>query len=450
MYEKKVRFQFKTTKRVSPDLKKTDVGDYGQIIISMTLDHGRIRYYPGFTVKREEWDEENGSFIGRKLSSQNAKLRVYEKRAKEKVDELRELMQPVTVADIRKVFDEIKNPSTKAEVPKEKEKTILQLYHDYVFEKRDGSVKGSKSVYKNSYNRYKEYCDTKNREIVFSEFDKTHYNGFVEFLRSKTIKDKYKYKPSQINKLAANFITFVRHLEESGALGSITYSHLMKAPERGDDIQRLYLTIDELTKLKNCSGFSKNKEKVRDAFLVACFTGLRYGDLKALSKSSIESKHGIRLIVKQTEKTRKQVYIPIHEEVEAILGKYEGNFPKPVSNQKMNKYIKEICQIAGINDLIEMTVYLADGSKPIVKTEKYNLITMHTARRSFATNLYNGDVDKTRIMNMTGHTTEKEFSKYLIVEGDKNAKAVYDSSGFKNMSLTPPRTGDGQLTPPSP
>jgi integrase len=86
----------------------------------------------------------------------------------------------------------------------------------------------------------------------------------------------------------------------------------------------------------------------------------------------------------------------------------------------MNKKIKEVGKLAGINDEI-ITIITRGGKRVETAIKKFEKITNHTARRSFATNLYLAGVPTLAIMKMTGHKTERSFLKYIRVTPEENA-----------------------------
>jgi integrase len=110
--------------------------------------------------------------------------------------------------------------------------------------------------------------------------------------------------------------------------------------------------------------------------------------------------------------------VPLHPKVLEILNKRKGKFPYPISDQKYNDFIKTVCELAEINELTK-------GSK-LVETEtdskvyrkktgmykKYDLVTSHIGRRSFATNFY-GKIKTIYLIYMTGHSTESLFLEYV-------------------------------------
>ncbi len=177
---------------------------------------------------------------------------------------------------------------------------------------------------------------------------------------------------------------------------------------------------------------SKNERlnNVRDWFIVGAYTGLRYSDLKRLSKEHIKG----NLIGIKTQKTGKEVVIPISKEVRETLNKHNNKLPRMMSNQKFNKYIKEVCKLAGIDEPI--SVEETKGKLKLHKTEpKYNLVSAHTARRSFATNAYLSGLPTINIMKMTGHRTEKSFLQYIKITEEENAKKLISHPFFSGMAI---------------
>src|SRR5437762_4115562 len=124
---------------------------------------------------------------------------------------------------------------------------------------------------------------------------------------------------------------------------------------------------------------------VRDNFCFACFTGLRFSDIDKLRHHHI-NKDFLEI---RTEKTKDNLKIPLNVYAKEILEKYRGYglgrpLPTGITNQKSNDYLKELAQLAGLNDLVSMEKF--SGSKKILVTKpKYELISTHAARRTFVT-----------------------------------------------------------------
>jgi integrase len=156
----------------------------------------------------------------------------------------------------------------------------------------------------------------------------------------------------------------------------------------------------------------KKYERVRDVFCFSCVSGLRYSDLLQLKQEHItENEVNLRV-----QKTKQLLNIPLNKYSKSILSRYKGELkPLPViSNQKMNKYIKEICQLAEINTPIEIVRY--KGAVKIPTTyPKYELMSVHVGRKTFATLSLLKGMNYEVAMSITGHKDYKSFSRYVRV-----------------------------------
>lgn len=186
----------------------------------------------------------------------------------------------------------------------------------------------------------------------------------------------------------------------------------------------IFLTWDELNQLKEYVIPSEKQylERVRDVFLFQCYTGLRHSDVYNLRRSDIRDSQ----IEITTIKTTDSLIIELNSYSRAILDKYneyhfENDKALPViSNQKMNDYIKELAELAGINEQIRETYY--KGNQRIDEVmPKYSLFSSHIGRRTFVCNsLYMGIPVET-VMKWTGHSDYKAMKPYIDV-ADKDRK----------------------------
>ena len=140
------------------------------------------------------------------------------------------------------------------------------------------------------------------------------------------------------------------------------------------------------------------------------------------------------LIRVRTQKTGANVVIPLLQEVEYVLNKYNGNLPKAYCNQKMNEYLKLIGKQAEMFEEVQKSRF--SGVKEIKSTlEKWQVICTHTARRSFATNMYKRGLDSIAIMQLTGHSTEKSFMTYIKISQEENARKILEHFRRRESSL---------------
>ena len=183
----------------------------------------------------------------------------------------------------------------------------------------------------------------------------------------------------------------------------------------------IYLTTKEINQIYDTHIENEKLSNAKDWLIIGLYTGLRVSDLLKLTKKDRDDE----FIYKKTTKTKFPVIIPIHKHVKEILGKRDNNFPKRISDQKLNDYIKDVCKLSGITEIVEGAKtcpleIVENGKKKIIhrkkdgKFPKYELVTSHTCRRSFASNLY-GKLETLTIMNITGHKTESQFLEYIKI-----------------------------------
>jgi len=187
------------------------------------------------------------------------------------------------------------------------------------------------------------------------------------------------------------------------------------------EIPKVTLSFDELERVKQASMPNETHERAKDWLILGCYMGQRVSDLLRVNTAMMERIEGYDFIVLTQQKTGKTVQIPIHSEVRAILDKREGEFPDSFANTiqsaaaLFNRYIKEVCRLAGLNEKTEGNLYNEDSKRyDNGHFEKWKLVSSHICRRSFATNFYSDRKYPTPLlMNITAHSTEKQFLEYI-------------------------------------
>lgn len=252
-------------------------------------------------------------------------------------------------------------------------------------------------------------------EPDFCNIDMDFYNNFVSLLREQNL------KTNTIGHKIDTLKIFLNEATEKGVNSFMMYKN-KNFKSLSEESHNVYLSEDEILKLNNYD-FSDNErlEKVRDTFVVECWTGLRFSDVDKVKVERIED--GLMTI--NQGKTGDNAIIPIHPLVNAILSKYGGKLPDKISNQKFNVYLKELAEIAGITQKIIRFENTPDGERE-VHYKKSQLITSHTARRSFCTNAYKMGVPILAIMAISGHRTEKAFLKYIKLDQEERARMALD------------------------
>jgi integrase len=118
------------------------------------------------------------------------------------------------------------------------------------------------------------------------------------------------------------------------------------------------------------------------------------------------------------------VVIPIHSSVEKILKKYNGVLPPSLSNQKTNDALKEVGKKLPSLQKTTSRTFTKGGVKETKTFQKWELLSSHTARRSFATNEYLAGMQTLTIMAITGHRSEKSFLKYIKLTPNEHARLL--------------------------
>jgi integrase len=274
--------------------------------------------------------------------------------------------------------------------------------------------------YHASFGYLKEYAKVIGKEIDFDDIDLEFYDGFKAFLetyRSKTIKNGL-----ALNTVGKKIQTLKIFLNEATARGintNLKYqsTRFIAVTEESDNI---YLTIEEIEKIYNLDLSDKPKlERVRDLFVIGCWTGLRFSDWNKIRPENIQDGF---LSLKQ-QKTGQPVVIPLHPTVQAILDKYDGDLPRPITNQKFNEYLKQVAKLANFKEAITKQITRGGETETLIR-HKWEMVTTHTARRSFATNMYKMGIPSITIMAITGHRTETAFLKYIKVTPQEHAERM--------------------------
>ncbi len=225
--------------------------------------------------------------------------------------------------------------------------TLIHLitYHK---EKMDKVLKyGTMKNYTTTENYLKDYLKTQHHtsDIYLKQIDYQFTLGFENYLRALS--------SLQNNGVMKHMERFKKLMRLAEHLDWIERNPTKRFKLRFDHVDMVYLNKSELEKIKN-EEFEKPVLAInRDIFVFACYTGLAYTDAKALNKNNLQiGVDGNKWIYTRRSKTNTAVRIPLLKEAERILQKYRTH-PKidgtekllPVySNQKTNKYLKEIAK----------------------------------------------------------------------------------------------------------
>lgn len=246
-------------------------------------------------------------------------------------------------------------------------------------------------------------------KLTFDQITKPFAYGFREYLIRQGHLNNTVVKYSHV---INGFITWCKDEDRN------YYSGNVKIKGTENDTAVIFLTKKELDELAIKPMPSACLERVKDIFIFASHVGMRYGDIFKLKKVDIKDKH-LTFFIEKNKKTIPQ-QVPISDHAKAILNKYKdlpGHNALPVlSNQKMNKYIKEVMEHAGFDEII--TIAEMQGNSKIEEKQypKWQLIGCHTTRKSFITLAVATGTSEIVIKAITGHSkNSRAFGRYYTV-----------------------------------
>lgn len=270
-------------------------------------------------------------------------------------------------------------------------------------------------------------------KIKLTDITLSFHTKFLDFLEKEQ-----KLNPNTIGGYIDDIKLFCNNADKKGykITKEFKLAEFYSPTNKTNDI---YLKEDEINAIYNEDFEQDYLDNARDWFIIGLRTGFRISDFLKLTKKNLVD----GFIEKQTIKTDFPVIIPIHNQVKAILEKRNGSFPRKISDQKFNDYIKIICEEVGFKEVVEGAkiseiILKKNGKKETIhrkqvgKFPKHELVTSHICRRSFATNLY-GKIDTLTIMKITGHKTEAQFLSYIKITPKQYAEKLKEY--WKNSAI---------------
>ena len=388
----------------------------------------RIEFTTGYRIDATKWDADkqrvkNGcsNKLKQSASEINASLLEYytEIQSIFKRFEVEDVMP--TPEQIKEAFNALHKPVS--EEPKPKKEALpcdfFQVFDDFV-EDCGRQNNWTDSTFE-KFAAVKNHLTNFREGLTFEFFDERGLNDYVGYLR-----DVKEMRNTTIGKQLSFLKWFLRWAFKKGVHQNNAYdSYRPKLKSTQKKI--IFLTWNELNRLREFK-IPSNKQalkRVRDVFLFQCFTGLRYSDVFNLRRSDIKGDH----IEVTTVKTSDSLIIELNNHSKAILDKYkdvafEDDKVLPViTNQKMNDYLKELAELAGIDEPIRQTYY--KGNERIDEvTPKYALLGTHAGRRTFICNALALGIPPQVVMKWTGHSDYKAMKPYIDIADDIKANAM--------------------------
>lgn len=312
-------------------------------------------------------------------------------------------------------------------VKTEEPKNLLYDFMDeYIKNNKALRVAGSLKVYTTVKHHLKDFENYTRTNVKFDNIDLAFFQKFNNYLiEIKGLQN------TTIAKILSTLKTFLNYADDHDIKVTGNYK---KFKIKRDTLEVTALTQKEFDLLFKAD-LSNNKrlEQVRDVFCFSCVTGLRYSDLAQLQRTNIKGNQ-ISITV---QKTKQRLTIPLNPFSVDILSRYsQTHKPLPIiSNQKMNEYIKELCQFVGINDNVEI-VRFKGAEREVNNYPKYELISCHTGRKTFATLSLERGMSAEEVMKITGHLTYQSFKRYVNITENRKKVSMWAAWGEpKNLKV---------------
>jgi len=281
---------------------------------------------------------------------------------------------------------------------------LIDYFKYYALQKKSILKAGSYkviNVYKHLLERFEK--ETK-KEYFIKDIDDSFRLNFESYCTQQN------YARNTITRAIKAIKTICYHAQANGIDISRQLSSIKVTWQK---VEKVYLSLEELEKIEKKHLETESLNNAKDWLLISCETGQRVSDFMRFTKEQIRIENGKHLIEFTQVKTDKIMTVPLSKKVLAILKKRKGEFPRAISDQKYNEYIKDVCKLAGLTQIIKGS--LIDKKTKRKKTgefEKWELVSSHIGRRSFATNNY-GHIPTSLLIGATGHSTEKMFLEYI-------------------------------------
>lgn len=380
------------------------------LLISFTFNHKRLRLSSGVHVPVNKWDQEAQKIKPVKdFADENKRLRETVNFFLDKYDELFPKGIKLSEEEVNRKAEEM-NEAFRVFTGRKKasvaQKITLYTYFDVFTERFKNRITKEHLDHYSGLKRHLEEFEKKHAfRIDFDTIGREFYFKFTDFLRAKT------YKPNTIG----SHIKRIKRLMNEAILDNLTTNRehqkkYFKATK--EDADTIFLNETEIRALYEMEIEFPGYKRIRDIFILNCYTGLRHSDWPKVVKDKMQDG---RLYVK-TNKTKEPVIIPVKPLVKEILDKYETIYIP--SNQKTNDSLKWIGKKA-------FEKKLGNGN-----FQKWLEVRTHTARRSFATNAYLSGIPMRDIMQITGHRTTASFLTYIRVTKLETAEKLKDHPFF--------------------
>ncbi|HTA27548.1 MAG TPA: tyrosine-type recombinase/integrase [Bacteroidia bacterium] len=296
---------------------------------------------------------------------------------------------------------------------------LLRLVEDFIDNKRK-KVSANTMVNKNTFKGLLQGYVKKYglNSVDFKNIDFNFEEKFTKFLFSD-----YNYNINSLDGIKAQIAAFMNFAVDRGLTTNMTFKKFSREKVEVDTIA---LTNEEVDGLYNLKLESRPDADIRDMFCFTCLTGLRFSDVILVNG---EKRTGDYLNF-QDIKTGKFLTVPLRAKAIKILKRHNNKFYK-ISNSHYNKRIKEVAkQLPVLQQSVEIHTTKGGVRKDVI-VKKWEIVSSHTGRRTFATNAIKAGIPAHVVMKITGHKTYAAFQRYIRIDGQMSAELMMNE--FKKI-----------------
>ena len=381
------------------------------IFISLSVSRGNVfKRKTGYFINPTKWSKKTNLPLqnDEELKNLETSLTKLSTKIKENLNKATKNKTEISGDWLQEQIDTILGAKKKTDV--DRLVNYIQVYIDKLPFKefpngKRGVARGTVQKYTTLKHKIEDYQKHKKKRFYVKDVDLKFRNDLLKYF-------------TEIDRLNSNsagrYIRFLKTVCLDAQLnGYDVNKQLIQIKGFSEKVSKIFLTFDELETIENTNFERTALENAKDWLIIGCYIGQRVSDLLILTKDNLTVRNSLELLELTQIKTGKRVAIPLHPKVKEILNKRNGNFPENISAQKFNRHLKDLCKLAEINEPIEGAKFDKTTKRKVKGTyPKYELITSHVCRRSFASNFY-GDIPTALLISITAHSTESQFLEYI-------------------------------------
>ncbi len=351
-------------------------------------------------ISEEDWDTEKQrpkNIYLKKYKKLNAQLDNIKKELAEYIREKRKDKKRVGQRELSRKITSVCTEKVK----KFPENTLLYYAKCYIDAKKE-------FICPSTYKRYKVFFRLLER---FEGFSCQRF--CIERVNSDFVRDfmafgkEEEYSENTICRTIHFIKTILNFVERKGIRTCVRELEIRREKQKKHVVT---LTEQEIAQIQSTK-VPKHLEAAKDWLLISCYTGQRFSDFIHFDRQKLRKVNGKVCLSFTQQKTQKEILLPLHPTVLHTIERNGNVFPRLMDIQHYNNGIREIAKLANLKEFVKARKRLGFRTKE-VEAEKWEILSSHIGRRSFATNFY-GKIPTPLLMEATGHSTEQMFLRYI-------------------------------------